>query len=44
MLFTGNPNRSIANFGDSLGRWLHAVAKFQTGSTEDKPFPWRDWE
>lgn len=43
MLFTGKRNEAIAGFGTKLGRWLADVAAFQTGATEDKPFPWREF-
>lgn len=43
MLLAGGRNRFIAEFGESLSRWLAAVARFQTGATEDKPFPWARW-
>ena len=41
MLFSKEKNRFLADSGDTIGKWLHAVAKFQTGLTEEKPFPWR---
>ncbi len=44
MLFTHGRNGAIAEFGASLGNWLHHVAEFQSGATDDKPFPWRRWE
>jgi len=44
MLFTGDRNGAIAEFGASLGNWLQHVAAFQSGATDDKPFPWRRWE
>lgn len=43
MLFSGKKNSNIAKFGDSLGRWLAATARFQSGATEEKPFPWSSW-
>lgn len=44
MLFTKEKNQGLADFGQSLGRWLRRVADFQTGATDDKPFPWGNWE
>jgi hypothetical protein len=44
MLFTKEKNDGLADFGQSLGRWLGRVAEFQTGATDDKPFPWGKWE
>ncbi|MBD3678127.1 MAG: DUF4389 domain-containing protein [Rhodobacteraceae bacterium] len=40
MLFAREKNKAISDFGEKLAPWLAAVAKFQTGSTEKKPFPW----
>ena len=36
----GKPNPQIAAFGGSLAGWLAKAARFQTGSSEDKPWPW----
>ncbi|MEM8791145.1 MAG: DUF4389 domain-containing protein [Pseudomonadota bacterium] len=36
-------NKHLAAFGSSLGKWLEQMAAFQSGNTEDKPFPWNDW-
>ncbi|MCA8867680.1 MAG: DUF4389 domain-containing protein [Rhodobacteraceae bacterium] len=44
MLFTKDRNRAVADFGQSLGKWLARVADFQTGVSDDKPFPWRGLE
>lgn len=44
MLFSKEPNQSLADFGVSLGKWLERVAQFQAGATEKLPFPWSDWE
>lgn len=38
------PNESIVRFGKSLANWTAGVVRFQTGVTEDLPFPWRSWE
>ena len=43
LLIDTKRNEWIAGFGESLGRWLHAVARFQTGATEERPFPWDRW-
>ncbi len=43
LLIDTKRNDRIADFGDSLGRWLNAVARFQTGATDDRPFPWDRW-
>jgi hypothetical protein len=44
MLFAKERNVALADFGESLGRWLARVAAFQTGATDEKPFPWAPWE
>jgi uncharacterized membrane protein len=44
MLFAKEKNRALAEFGQSLGRWLARVAEFQSGASDEKPFPWDRWE
>jgi hypothetical protein len=44
MLFAREKNSFLAEFGGSLGKWLEKTARFQTGASEDKPFPWEKWE
>ena len=41
MLFAKKTNPLLADFGNDLGKWLHDVALFQSGATEQKPFPWK---
>lgn len=36
----GTPNAQIAAFGKRLGAWLQKAALFQTGQSEDRPWPW----
>ena len=43
MLFTKEKNGFLVDFGADLATWLRDVARFQTGATEDKPFPWARW-
>ena len=43
LLFTSEKNDKIARFGESLGLWLQRVVQFQTGASDEKPFPWSDW-
>ena len=38
----GQPNDNIAEFGARLGVWLKRVAMYQSGVTDEKPFPWRE--
>lgn len=43
ILFTKEKNAFLVSFGKDLARWMHDVALFQTGSSEEKPFPWKGW-
>ncbi|MFV2003181.1 MAG: DUF4389 domain-containing protein [Paracoccaceae bacterium] len=43
MLFTKERNGFLVDFGADIGQWLNAVACFQSGVTDDKPFPWNKW-
>ncbi len=43
MVFNKTRNQTIVNFGKDLGAWLRQVAEFQTGVTDEKPFPWKGW-
>ncbi len=43
MLFAGQKNAALAEFGVDLGKWLRDVARFQSGASENKPFPWARW-
>lgn len=43
MLFGKEKNRPIADFGADLSDWLARVARFQTGETDDRPFPFAKW-
>lgn len=36
----GRPNPRVAAFGTAIGVWLGKTARFQTGASEDKPWPW----
>ena len=44
LVVTRTRNPHIASFGEQLARWLAKTALFQTGASEDKPFPWSDWK
>jgi len=44
MLFGKEKNAFIAGFGLSLGKWLAKTARFQSGASDEKPFPWTKWE
>lgn len=43
MVFTKEKNLLLMEFGHDLSFWLRDVARFQSGATEDKPFPWKKW-
>lgn len=43
LLIDTKRNERLAEFGEGLGRWLQQVARFQTGATEERPFPWDRW-
>lgn len=42
MVFNKRPNDHMAEFGARLGVWLKRVAMYQSGVTDEKPFPWRE--
>jgi Domain of unknown function (DUF4389) len=43
MLFAREKNAGLADFGKEMGKWLAAVALFQSGASDEKPFPWAKW-
>lgn len=43
LLFAKEKNRPLADFGKDLADWLDRVARFNTGATEEKPFPFAKW-
>ena len=43
MLIAKERNAFLADFGWSLGQWLAEAARFLTGGTDEKPFPWKKW-
>lgn len=43
MVFTREKNSLLMDLGVGLGEWMAATARFQSGATEDKPFPWGKW-
>ena len=43
VVFSGEKNTSLSEFGAALGRWLNQVADFQTMETDERPFPWAPW-
>lgn len=43
MLIRKERHEGIASFGKSLGNWLSQTASYQSGASEEKPFPWAKW-
>jgi hypothetical protein len=43
LLFSGEPNGQLTQFGASLSRWLSEAARFITCASDVKPFPWGPW-
>ncbi len=39
---SGEPNERLADFGTDLGVWLAKAARFQTGASHVKPWPWTE--
>jgi hypothetical protein len=42
LLGRGQPNAQLADFGTDLGVWIAKAARFQTGASEVKPWPWTE--
>ncbi|MDD9923787.1 MAG: DUF4389 domain-containing protein [Boseongicola sp.] len=36
------PNKRLADFGTDLGIWIAKAARFQTGASDVKPWPWTE--
>lgn len=36
------PNQRLADFGTDLGIWIAKAARYQTGGSEVKPWPWTE--
>lgn len=39
LISRGEPNAQIADFGETVGKWLAQASKFLTAKSEDKPWP-----
>ncbi len=44
MLFARERNAALADFGRGLANWMAATARFLTGASDQRPFPWTQWE
>src|SRR5690606_6021877 len=42
-LITGNDNRQLRKFGDSLSIFIFDTLQFLIYNSEEKPFPFADW-
>lgn len=43
MLFNKRmPNEQLAEFGSTMGVWMAKAARYQTGASEVKPWPWTE--
>ncbi len=38
----GKPNERLGEFGTDLGIWMAKAARYQTGASEVKPWPWTE--
>jgi hypothetical protein len=36
------PNDQLAEFGTTMGVWMAKAARYQTGASEVKPWPWTE--
>jgi len=42
LLNSKRPNERLAEFGTDLGVWIAKAARYQTGASEVKPWPWSE--
>lgn len=43
LLFTKEKNEHIAAFGKDLADWLARITLYNTGASEERPFPFAQW-
>ena len=43
MVLTKERNAFVAEFGRQFANWLGISARFLSGSSDEKPFPWTAW-
>ncbi len=43
LLFSRKPNQLLLRFGSSLSKWYSHAILFLACSSEEKPFPWKEW-
>ena len=44
LLFTGEKNQRLLKFGSMLGLYAYRMLQFLTFNSEEKPFPFADWD
>ncbi len=44
MVFARTRNEALVDFGAGLANWMAATARFLTGVSDRRPFPWNKWE
>ena len=44
LLFTADKNRRLLRLGSSLSLYAYKILQFLTFNTEEKPFPFSDWD
>jgi len=44
MLIRRERNPFLAEFGQGVARWLATTARFVSGGSDDRPFPWTAWK
>ena len=44
LLFTGEKNRRLLGFGSTLSLYVYRILQFLTFNSEEKPFPFADWD
>ena len=44
VLNQGGANERIADVGTDLGIWIAKAARYQTGASDVKPWPWTDFD
>ena len=42
LINSGEPNKRLGDFGTDLGIWMAKAARYQTGASEVKPWPWTE--
>ena len=44
LLFTAEKNQRLLGFGSMLSQYAYRILQYLTFNSEDKPFPFADWE